>query len=864
MDSVRKAMSRIFEKCEVCIDGCVISKELLIRTFSDFISSTAEEKQHNIGFVLHTGSICFDATLLAYAAVSNILYNETNAADFVRSLRTDDVVLRYYKNGKNERKIFRGIVPSPYDAKIECVLLQNDKGGREYLPEPSWNKIGPYYGESKSMDGRGLRKENKNRSEFFRSVLEMQDIPRSIDTSTVIVMPRDKANHLIGSLSFRFKNTEVKFTDLVPISYFTESDREYQYGTNPAKIEPVLKITGKISVARKLLLRRGGNNHIGLIVLGEDSYRRGESELPELLNRKSVQYVYLCMHIDSEISVNLIENYADARLFACTKDFLLSNSLPPAEDNPYTRQMDQQIEAITEKEVTANIIPGFMNWNDYKNFKKKLYAIRSSEYDSDDKDSFIMQSYSLMNLFMTAVFSIGFLEDLIDTGVIGNVEKPELRLQNLKQIADRFPSFLRESSATVINALKDAYLKLYDGTPKETAFLETVKNSRGNKTAVIVPKAYYEVVIDAFMKKHGANLQTKISAMTVNRFDNSKLYDAIIAVGDISGKRFDAFRCRSSREINILLYDCEQYRYKKQVRDAKAAEQLMNRRSAVPIDVEYIEEPIGIDESELQEVSLIDNNISDYVNTAPLKAVRSPYGGSEGTTMAQIAATAIFDTDEFAFFSKNYKAYVLDEATDSVNEVPASELSEGDVIVFTRSNSKTRDIVEELLDDMIKNGLVSQEVYNRSREWKTTLVNYMERTGSSAKQIANQMIANGVGVQEVTIRSWLDEESHTVRPKKLDSIRQIALISENDELFVNAESCYEAGGQIYQIRRQILNAVGQAILGEITGKHGSSDSITEAVADKIQDAAVTLRIESITFSDDEVPVNMVNRPLMID
>ena len=64
----------------------------------------------------------------------------------------------------------------------------------------------------------------------------------------------------------------------------------------------------------------------------------------------------------------------------------------------------------------------------------------------------------------------------------------------------------------------------------------------------------------------------------------------------------------------------------------------------------------------------------------------------------------------------------------------------------------------------------------------------MKRTGSSAKEIADEMISNGVSVQEITIRGWLDEESHTVRPQKLDSIQQIALIAGNDELFDGAES----------------------------------------------------------------------------
>ena len=168
---------------------------------------------------------------------------------------------------------------------------------------------------------------------------------------------------------------------------------------------------------------------------------------------------------------------------------------------------------------------------------------------------------------------------------------------------------------------------------------------------------------------------------------------------------------------------------------------------------------------------------------------------------------------------------------------------------------------------MIKNKLVSPEIenaYYKSREWKETLIDYMKRSGSSAKAIADEMISNGVSVQEITIRGWLDEESHTVRPQKLDSIQQIALIAGNDELFDSAEACFDAGGKIYKIRRQILKAIGQAILGEVTGNSELTGTMTTAVADRIKDAAVMLQIETITFVDDKVPINTTNRPITID
>lgn len=875
MDSIRNAMKKVIDKCDVCIDGNVISKELLIKTLSGFISSTIEDKRHNIGIILHTGSICFDAILLAYAAISNILYNETNATDLIHSLHAGDVVL-YYNGSKGKTKpskwVFRGFVNSidetPQEIPGTYVVLQNEKKGRSYLPEGSWIKIVPYYGTSKCMDSRGLRQEDGKRYDFFKSILEMQDteIPRAIDTSTVIVMSREEANILIGNLSFRFGKTDIKLTDLVPVSYYTESNQEYQYGINPSKNEPVIKLTGKVSVARNLLLRRGGNRHIGLIVLGEDLYRRGESELPELLDRKSIQYVYLCMHLDSEISANLIANYEEASLFACTKDFLLSNSRPPIVCNPYTEQMDAQIGAIIDKEVSINVIPGFVNWEKYKAFKRAMYSVKSSEYNSEQKDDFIIQSYSLMNLFMTAVFSISLLEELIESGIVDNVEKPELRLHRLEETVKGFPEFLKESANCVVNILEDAYLELHDSTPKEAAFLKTIEAWQG-KIAVVVSKAYFSTVIDRLLSLHNLDSGTDIRIMTANRFDNTQLYSAIIVIGNISGKRFDTLRCRSSQEIDLLLYECEKYRYKKHERDAKAAEHLLNKRSTILIDDEYEEDSIGINEDDLKEVDNIDTEITDYISSAPIKAIRNSFSGNEGKSMAEIVAVAKFDSDEIAFFTKNYKAYVLDEADNSVKEVVASDLSEGDVIVFTRSTSKTRDIVEEILRDMINNKLVPHEIedaYYKSREWKKTLIDYMKRTGSSAKAIADEMISNGVNVQEITIRGWLDEESHTVRPQKLDSIQQIALIAGNDELFDSAEVCFNAGGQIYKIRRQILRAIGQAILGEVTGNSDVTGTVTAAVADRIKNAAVTLQIQAITFVDDEVPINTTNRPITID
>ena len=44
--------------------------------------------------------------------------------------------------------------------------------------------------------------------------------------------------------------------DIVPAAYYTSGGEELQFGNNPSKAEPVLKVTSKISSARDLVLDR--------------------------------------------------------------------------------------------------------------------------------------------------------------------------------------------------------------------------------------------------------------------------------------------------------------------------------------------------------------------------------------------------------------------------------------------------------------------------------------------------------------------------------------------------------------------------------------------------------------------------------
>ncbi len=877
MESVSTVLQRIIDRCDICLDGNVISRELLMSAQSRFVAETIAKDKHNVGVVLHTGSVCYDVIMIAYAAVSNILFNQSDPESVVQSLNPGDLVLYYAGNkpdAKGQKYVFLGFKDS-FDGEFSdegqyAVLEQPQKQKlKEIVPRVRWSKIIPYLGKSQRLGGSGIRRENGNRERFLKTVLGLDDtrISKTIDTSTVVVMPKEEADRLIRSISFRFdvqgesSANEISLTDLVAVSYFTEGDQAYQYGTNVAKQEPVLKLTGKVSVARKLLLQRERNRNIGLIVLREESIKRGESELPELLSRKSLQYAYVCTHIDSERAAGILQNHEEAHLFACTRDFLLSNTLPAVVDNRYTQELACQTNAVIDNEIEVRELPSFISKDAFRSFKKDMFFLKSADYETDEKKSFIIQAFSLMNLFLSAPFSVRSLNNLIKNGMTNSISSVEDRLEGLSKCKNTFAEYLSERAQQVINALEDAYLQLYDGSPKERELQQLIEENKGKKIAIIVPKAYYVTVLRETI---GQYRNTDI--VTANRFDNRILYDVIVVVGNIGGSRFDIFRCKSATDILVLLYDVEKYEYRKHAKVAKAADLAYNRRATSLLHYEFSDEEEE-ESPEDEEFDRIDKELEEYTEKVIIDSSRAVFGDRENrNVLADIIAVAKFDSGDIAFFSKNYRAYVLDDMNQTVSEVKANELNEGDSVIFTRSNTKTRDIVDEILVKMISQnkypkGIV--DAYRFSKAWKEALIGYMNKSGNSAKTIAETMIQNGVSVQEITIRGWLDEDSHTVGPRKMDSIQQIALLAGDDNLFDHAGECFAACATVRKVRRQILEMIARAVLGGITGETEATDPNYEIVYEQVNELSAVLQIEKITFVEERVPINMINRPISI-
>ena len=869
MSQNTEIMEMVLKKCDIMLDGKIISKEMLIQSFASFLSQTVGKRKHNVGVVMHTESVCFDVLAVTYAAIINLISNETRADDIIESMHLGDIVL--YGEKKKARYVFDGKIDGSYLSKEDSgkTYIKLLKGnGKVFVPDRRWHFIEPYNGSSIRLDGRGIRKKNTGRDDFFVEVLgyKKENVPSVTDTSSVIVLPRDKADMLMKGISLQFGKNNIKLLELATASYYSEQD-EYCYGGNSGKNEPVLKFAGKISVARKLLYSRQGNLHIGLMILGNESINRGITELPELINRKSLQYVYLCSSMNFDFGIEVLKKNEEVEVFACTKDFLLENSTNESKvKNEYTNELLQQVKTVIEKENKLIIIQDSpIELEEYDQFMKNLLWIKRSDFDSVKKDDFIIHAHSLMNLFITAVFSMKTLVKIKEQGKI-DIGTPLEKLSQLKNWAYLLPGNLKEKADVIIRILNMMYSKLLSGNGKESWLYEYLARTEYKKIAIIVPKAYYATIIRADLNCSYSFIRN-VCVTTPSRFDDTVTYDLIIAVGNVEGNRFNVFRCNSASNIISLLYNVETKKYTSKKRSAEEDIHYLQNRST--IKVEMAEELEEIEET--NEIVLeADNEIDDYIASLdsfvdPRHLVVGNTGGNYNVN-AEIVAIAVFTDESIAYFSKNYKGYVFDENTGNVKEEGPLSFCEGDSIVFTKNNNETKDIVDSILNNLIQDGKVSESVaavYNKSKFWKDALIGYMREENISMKEVANRMIKNGIPVQEPAICRWLDEDSHTVGPQSVNSIAQIGMLVGNEELSKNAESYFEACREIRSIRRQILEQVGQAIIGKLSGKNPDAGMEYAAIYDRVDSLTEILQIKRLIFVERMIPMNMANRPVQI-
>lgn len=862
---------RLTDRCDIYFENSLISKERIIEKYVDFFANSLSGEEHSVSIALHTGSICFDIVSFLTAALGCLSFDLTTPEQIIASLNTGDMVMY-----KNERYRWCGV--ESRDDKKYLVMEQDGRGknGKStmwILYDANKNLIKPYNGTSELTDGRGIRKVKSNRADFISQIFEISqsEVPSIAGVSTVIVTERGAFDRISKGLEIVYgEGKHIGLLDIVTASYFADSGEEYQYGSNPAKAEPALKVTGKVSTARDLVLDKRGNKTVGLMVIGSGALAKGGSELTDLLGRKSLRFAHVAAGMDSESAESIIETEEDAAVFACTKEFLLQNSLPPQEHNPLTAELDRQVGNIVNNAVTVINVDGGCSWADLKKAREALYIIKKSEWSDERKNDFIIAAYSLLNLFTTAVFPMQTLEEAIKVGKLNvGVTSPALRIRELWGIAESAGT-MEYSCAFVADVLEHLYQSVLSQCPKYDALKEHLDTLSGRKVAVVVPKAYYADILirDEWFNRHNVNI------VTSNRFDSTADYDEVVVVGDFYGKRFDPLKCRAAEDIIVLLYECETPLFRHKKRKVGNFEKKLNSRLGVTED-NSPDENTGITEeyAEDEEMNAFAEGASDlerYIDSISIfdigkfAARASDSAGNAPTS--EVCAIGRFSSGEQILFSKYYNAVVFDSAQGTVNESDAEKLVAGDLLVFAKRDDYTRNMVDYIYESLQSTERLSKEVVDATEKafyWKEALREYKNNGGLSYRDIAKGLRKLGSSLQEMSIRQWLIEESHIVGPRDEKTLEQIAELTGDLYLLGDTNSYYEACRIVRRQRKEILELIGKAITDKLSGHTPPKGSVLEIVYGNVENLSETLELESVSLLDEPiaVPINIINKPI---
>lgn len=861
MGRLENQLKLVTEKCKIFYKEQLISTPPLLQAFIRYITITFNRREHNIGIIQHTDSICFDILSITFSAFINLLSNSSSTEVFLLGLTPGDMVL--YQTGKKiERYVYEG---RETKNNFEYIIL-GQKDGKTFVPPLLQNKISPYNGTSSRLDGRGIRtKHNSALNDFYSIVLGIstEDIPSVFNTSSIIIAPKDKAN-ILKHIDVVFGDKKYPLTSLITAAYFTDGEKPFYLGTNPGKTEVLLKFVSKVSVARKLLRARDGNQHLGVMVLGDQILHRCESELPALVNRQNLKYVYLSSVTNSQFGENLLQENDDVSLFACTKKFIEKYPVNIKNMNPLLIQLSMQMETIEKKEIKPQVIKSYLNWELYSSFKRALSIIHKSDYETDEKDTFIKYAFSLMKIFTTSVFPISDLDKY-------NSENSNLTIRNrideLNALHDTLPEYLSEKSSYVIDVLEMLYMNMkYSNIKVEELKKIILSNKENKRIAIIVPKTYYIAVMHYCVIFGRAN----IFIFTANNFVGNQHFDIIISVGHIEGRKFNVFTCNASQLIIPLLYEHEYKKFRFEKKKINTANKLYNSRLTIKSKSFIMaedEEDDDIDEQEIQNINEIDNALDNYISDIELNIeIKNFTNGlsGRGAISSEIVKAATFTDGSKALFTKHFKAYVFDTDDGKITEKAVDELSDGDSLVFTQNNNETKDIVDTVLKQLINENKLQNstvEAYRKSKKWKQNLHEYVDLNNLTARKLYRLDESKNLGVTELTIRQWMDEDSHTVGPRDIESIKKIALLTEDEEMLDNANSYFQACDEIRKLRRNILVKIGKAIIDRLSGKETESDLIYKTVYDKIDNLSTILEIESIVDFEKTVPIYIANRPL---
>jgi hypothetical protein len=808
---------------------------------------------------LHPGTNQLFYQAILYALMAGYLtYNfqiEEYATQFIEG---DTVIL----DGSTRCK-FMGI---DRDLKYFTVL-EDDRTWRSN-PLSSIHRIKLYEGDAKTLGAKGIRKKVREAEKFLEEWVgsEYAFVARTKPFSILVVCNKEEAQEIANNIIFSYKEQQFLFSELFPSTWFSTMDSENDFFGNSVHTSPVVIFTSRISIAREIIFKDRDEKIRSVIINGIDIISSSPQELEDIMQRRSVHSAILLagtsygvlpefqMNDDTQLS---LVYWSKQALLSMLDD--LNNR--PSIKNPQEILLKKLIDHEIDRETVFNqVFPPFDS--DLPNkCRKALKQICNFSNDDFNIKKFMISAYGLLKLYEQSCFPISYYEELIKSGSISaRLPSDELIILNEIYDSQAIETELKDAIVLVISALTDMHYALYERNPKYDKLLSLLFDGTKKMTinyAIVVPKESYVSTVNKYIE---SKLNQSVNVYSSGKFNNDAIFDKIIVGGIFDGKKFDPFKSNSAPLTIILGYPSEEGRFywlKNQsikIFDEYEARSILSYEKDTSIN----EVTLSIQE-EMESVIELENRITEM--TPDVLTLSAGGSGNQATIMLNAVRLIIFENGEWGLFTEHYSPYVFDEKDGKITDGEVGKLSEGDLLIFAVKNDIT-DFVDTIMDKLIPSTEQRfQEFYRMSRRWKTILQGYMRKNNMSYVDIARELEDLGHPKHQVTIRSWLNEDSRIIGPRDEDSYIAIALITDDNEMEKLSSTYCKACNEVRSMRIRILHYIENQIVKSFAGvKAKQQDQLMASVIGDAKQYARGLRIESIKSVDQEIPASIANRP----
>lgn len=866
MEKTREGLCELISKIDICLKGQIISNEQILKIEERFLTEAyKEDKSHKTLFIQHTGSDCYDAIALAIATLALIFLDDSKATDVTKDIKEGNLV-----TFRSKRWIYSG---TTIIDGIERYVLKDDKGSTMYILENSMCDVSPYNGKSTKLNGLGIGKNKSKRTDFLKKVagLKGNEISASPSQSIIIFIDNHRFDDLLNNVSIRFEGEHYFLLDLVTASFFTDNNELRKRG-NANNNEAMLKATLSMDKAREMVKEKHGNDVVGLLVFDDRAYKKYGLDLEEILYRKRLPYSLLVtkLSMDSWIRAQL-ENNEDILVLAFTAEYLKSikdmGNADRKNDTLVTLSVNnkfhEEIQCARWGESRLHFVDSTFYWKDFKRIKENIAFVINNCLDNQRTMDFCRWSYSMLKLFNNAIFNFEEYEKISsDYKEMRDFILPSVQIDEFRKDIEEFPLAVRRQSNIILDYIDEKYREGRTFNSKREAFREALKDLENTNMLVIVPSMRYKPFVERFYPKTwNAVLKNKYVVATESQAQKMdlSLFSDIYYLSLLNSSKYNPFDNVFFTSIDILLYDTQLRLYNNLYKEFVTYKKTLNKRAYTPkFGLEEFEDNsqgymVDIDsdqEAEFKDDFEIDNEIQQSFMRLFLQNERyqsqrafSDLAGHRENFL-EAYRYANFISGENIIFTKGYTAYVVDVDKQSVVEKNVDELKEGDQLIFTINDDRTKDIVDELLYGISEKNSEIARCYELVQEWKENCRNYRYEKGIKYTQLSKMFSAKGYKAQPQVIRSWLDEQSHIVGPKQEETFKYIQEVFGEECLPESYMEYAVATKQIRSARVKILKLIEKAVISDNI-EFDDNTEMYEGLKDRIQETAVVKQIDHI-------------------